>query len=348
MNYQLRRLYRKVLYKSIWVVILPLIILAFYKVEQSLIHVDLPKSEGVVKIYANQVRDDLRHTFSTAILEAKKSILLIIFTLHDPQIIQALRKKSDEGVTVKVICDSRVSNETLRKLGSKVSVVKIKGKNHMHLKILVIDDEQTWIGSSNMTTDSLRMFGNLVVGFVHPEFAQMVTQKADQLIANTNEPIPMQEFLVGDQRVEFWFLPDSPHAVQRIIQLINDAKKSIRVAMFMWTRKDFAWAVINAYKRGIHVDVVLDEKSAKGAGSEVAFLLKTNHTPVSLSLPGPMLHHKFAYIDEKILVNGSANWTFSAFNTNEDCFIIIFDLNEEQRSKLDKLWSVIKLDSAPA
>lgn len=348
MNHKLRRLYKKLLYKSVWLIFLPLLIAAFYKIEQNLIYVDLPKSEGVVKIYANQVRDDLRSTFSRAISEAKESVLLIVFTLHDPQIIQALRKKSEEGASVRVICDARISNETIRKLGKKVSVVKIQGKNHMHLKILVVDDEQTWIGSSNMTTDSLRMFGNLVVGFVHPQFAEMVTQKAEQLITNNGTVIPMQEFLVGDQRIEFWFLPDNSNGVKRVIQLLDEAKKSIRVAMFMWTRKDLAWAVINAYRRGVHVDVVMDEKSAKGAASGVVFLLKTNNTPVSLSLPGPMLHHKFAYIDEKILINGSANWTYSAFNVNEDCFIVIFDLTPEQQDKLNRLWSVIKLDSAPA
>jgi len=325
-----------------------IVMLAFYKIEEHISVVNLPTSEGDVLIYANQVRDDLRHTYATAIQQAKKSVLLIIFTLRDPQVIQSLRDKAAEGVKVHIICDARISYKALRKLGPEVSVVKISGQSLMHQKILVIDDDQVWVGSTNMTTDSLRMFGNLVVSVNSPALAQMIWQKAEQFTAAVYAPILEREFIVGGQRIEFWFLPDNPNAQQRLIQLMNNAQKSICIAMYTWTRLDLAFAALNASKRGVKVEIVIDSKAGRGAGSQVVSLFKQNQLPISLSLPGPMLHHKFAYIDRTILVNGSANWTRSAFEINDDCFMVIHNLTETQQMKLDELWNVIKLDAEAA
>lgn len=342
------RLYRKVIYKYLWMCAFALVMLAFYKIEEQISVVNLPKSEGEVLIYGNQVRDDLRKTYATAIQQAEKSVLLIIFTLRDPQIVQALRIKAEEGVKVHIICDARISHKTLHKLGPKVSVIKVTGQSLMHQKIMVIDDAQVWVGSTNMTTDSLRMFGNLVVSVNSPAMAQMMWQKADQFLEAVHQPILEQKFLVGTQRIEFWFLPDNPNAQRRLIQLMNNAQKSIRIAMYTWTRLDLAYTVLNAFKRGVNVEVVIDAKAGRGAGGQIVSLLKQNQLPISLSLPGPMLHHKFAYIDRTILVNGSANWTRSAFEVNDDCFMVIHDLTETQQMKLDELWNVIRLDAEAA
>ena len=38
----------------------------------------------------------------------------------------------------------------------------------MHRKVLLVDGEEVWLGSANMTRDSLRMHGNLMVGIKDP------------------------------------------------------------------------------------------------------------------------------------------------------------------------------------
>ncbi len=82
--------------------------------------------------------------------------------------------------------------------------------------------------------------------------------------------------------------------------------------MFTWTRMDFAHAVIEAANRGISVDVVIDSNQGKGASSRIVDLFKNSKVNVALSQGGPLLHHKFLYIDNNLLVNGSANWTRDA------------------------------------
>jgi phosphatidylserine/phosphatidylglycerophosphate/cardiolipin synthase-like enzyme len=141
-----------------------------------------------------------------------------------------------------------------------------------------------------------------------------------------------------------WFLPDNSDAIGRIKSLIRSAKKTIRVAMFTWTRTDLAQEVINASKRGIDVKVAIDYSSSKGTSAKIAKLLKENNIPVYISRGGPLLHHKFLYIDSSTLVNGSANWTKRAFTENDDCFMVFNRLNSPQVKMMNKLWDNIESD----
>jgi phosphatidylserine/phosphatidylglycerophosphate/cardiolipin synthase-like enzyme len=133
----------------------------------------------------------------------------------------------------------------------------------------------------------------------------------------------------------------------RLKKLIQGAQKSVRVAMFTWTRQDLAKTVINAAKRGVKTEVVIDHCAGKGAGAKIVKLLKDNNIDVYLSTGTPLLHHKFLYIDNKYLVNGSANWTKAAFTQNDDCFIVIHDLTDKQNEQMETLWNVILNESSP-
>ena len=111
--------------------------------------------------------------------------------------------------------------------------------------------------------------------------------------------------------------------------------------MFTWTRTDLAKEVIAAADRGLTTEVVIDHYSGKGASRYIVELLKNSNVAVRLSRGGPLLHYKFLQIDNTTLVSGSANWTKAAFTQNDDCFIVIHNLTEEQNQKLNALWEVI-------
>lgn len=305
-----------------------------------------PASEKPVELYANQTEDNLTKTFTSAIGSAKKSVLLTVYSLTDPQIIASLRTKSQQGVDVRVICDAKASPYIDSKLGPHIHTTRRFGPGLMHQKILVIDGSQSWIGSANMTTESLRMHGNLVAGIDHPAFASTLTSKANTMtIEGETTPFPYQTFLMGGQKVELWFLPDNKNAIHRLKDLIRSAQKTIRIAMFTWTRHDLAQEVINATRRGVKTEVVIDHYSGKGASAKVVKLLSKNGINIRLSSGGPLLHHKFLYIDGNLLVNGSANWTRAAFKQNDDCFLVIHNLTPRQTQQMDTLWSTIADDA---
>ncbi len=308
----------------------------------------LPPTYGqTAELYANQNNDDLTLSFTNAIDSAKQSVLLIIYSLTDPKIIASLRHKSQQGVDVHVVSYAQASPYIDSKLGSKATSLRRFGPGLMHLKILVIDGHQTWIGSANMTTESLRMNGNLVAAMDDPLLAQVVIAKAKTMKVEGHEThFPFEIFNIGGQRIELWFLPDNKDAVGRLKKLIQSAEKTLRVAMFTWTRQDLAYEVIAASKRGVNTQVVIDHYSGKGASAKIVKLLQKNGIDVALSRGGPLLHHKFLYIDGSMLVNGSANWTKAAFTQNDDCFIIMHDLTAEQRKSMESLWHTIYSEAA--
>lgn len=312
--------------------------------------VRLPDAGVASEIYASENQEDLRHLFRTAIESAKESVYLLVYTLTDESIIQALKARAANGVKVEVIVDAKASPFAAQKLGNDVKTLRRLGVGLMHCKILIVDKHLVWIGSANMTRDSLQMHSNLVIGMDSPALADyLITKAVSQVEAGRSTSLHHQTFRVGGQDIEFWFLPDDATlALRRIKDLIRTAEKTIRVAMFTWTRIDFAHEIIRAAKRGVKVQVVIDNNSGKGASAKVVQLLKDNGIDVRMSKGIGLLHHKFMEVDRSTLVNGSANWTRAAFGSNDDCFLIIDDLTTSQREKLDDEWKVLYADSEAA
>lgn len=334
---------------SIYVLLLLTFVLvlssAFWAAD-TLTTVTLPQTGEPIALYSNQTRDDLRGTLVAGIKQAKESVLLIIYSLTDQQIIAALRQKAQEGVAVTVICDPKASAYVPRKLGKDVKVHKRYANGLMHQKILVIDGLQSWIGSANMTNESLRVHGNLIMGVNSVELAEKILYKSGLMqLKGEQPPVPHCNLQICGQESELWFLPDDKDAVSAILELIQTAQKTIRVAMFTFTRYDFTKALIEAQKRGVDTAVVIDNSSGKGASAKVVKMLQEGGVPTSLSQGQGLLHHKFMYIDGKTLVNGSANWTLAAFTKNDDCFMILRNLTDVQEKHMDKLWEAISEES---
>jgi cardiolipin synthase A/B len=306
----------------------------------------LPNEGSPSFIYSNQCRDDLRQTFCDAIAQAEQSIHLLIFSLTDSAVVHALRDAAQRGVAVHVISDGMESRDLNKRLGQDVHHVKRFAPGLMHQKTLIIDEHQVWIGSANMTSESLRMHGNLILAFDSPSLAKVITENMlDRRSRAPPAPLLQHEYLIGGQRLEFWQLPSDEGALHRLLSLIQNAQHSLKIAMFTWTHPQITSAVINAQRRGVQVEAVIDATSGRGASHWAYEKMRNEGVQVSLSLGPELLHHKFAWIDGTILINGSANWTKAAFTQNDDCFVILHQLTSDQQETLSKLWKIIRLET---
>lgn len=295
----------------------------------------LPQADQPAKLYSNQCRQDIRSTLLSAIKSATKSIHLVMFGLTDRPILSALAKKIEEDIPTTIYFDVGGSGKISRHLqGSDLHPIKNAGL--MHQKILIVDDETVFIGSANMTTASLQMHDNLVVGLTSKNIAKFLID---------HEPYHSGYFKtkVGGQEVEIWLLPDPRgSALSEIRKKIRAAKKSIRIALFTFTHPGLVEELISAHDKGIKVTVVIDMHSGLGASSKVVEKLKNAGLRVHLSKGIQLLHHKFVYIDEETLITGSANWTKSAFYKNSDCILCLHHLVDEQKKFMNHLWKSIE------
>ncbi len=286
-----------------------------------------PSQERPIRLYDR----DLRRALVAAIDRAEREIDLWIYGLTDAHVIQALNRKAEAGVTVRLLYDSNGSPRLKGKLHPAIRSVGENGKGLMHRKVLVVDAREVWIGSANMTGDSLHLHGNLMAGVWSAEFAEALTHRQAEGAVS-----------VGGSQLAWYLLPEaSSHGLARLIQLIDSARKTVCVAMFTWTHPDLTDAIIRAHARGIHVELVLDHNGVRGASKVAAERLARAGIDIAASDRPGLLHHKMAWIDGEVLVLGSANWTRAAFGTNRDLYMVLTELPSEETAYIRSLWKKI-------
>ena len=146
-------------------------------------------------------------------------------------------------------------------------------------------------------------------------------------------------FLSSLAKTEVYFsLSDNPQ--KAIIRNINQAEAFINIAMYVFTDREIALSLLDAQKRGVKVRVYLDRSQIESSYS-VSRLLVQKGIKVRISTNNYIMHHKFAIIDNRLLLTGSYNWTFSANNRNDENLMVIDDpeIIEIFQNQFVNLWT---------
>lgn len=309
----------------------------------------LPKEDAPLCIYSNQVGDDLRLTMKQAIDCATTSIYVAAYSITDELLISSLRRKADEGVRIQVFTDHEASPKDLaHRLGPKIALVRKTKKGLMHHKIICIDDRYIWLGSTNMTRDSMVKHANILVGIHSCELAQFAQLRIDEL--SSRMPIQKTTAVLPclDQNITLSFLPYEVQALDSHLKMIANAQKTVRVAIYTFTHRKIIEALLDAHKRGLEVSIVFDRDSSKQT-SRLAFAkLKSAGVNVYVNNRAGLLHYKMMIIDDTTLLAGSANFTLAAFTINDDNLLHISPMNEIQKEKINTLWNRIIQDAEKA
>jgi len=133
-------------------------------------------------------------------------------------------------------------------------------------------------------------------------------------------------------------LTDNPQ--KAIIKNINQAEVFINIAMYVFTDKEIATSLIDAHNRGVKVRVYLDKSQIDFKYSRSCFLVQKG-IKVRISTNNYIMHNKFAIIDNRILITGSYNWTFSANQRNDENLMVINDSEVITRyqQQFENLWT---------
>jgi len=117
-----------------------------------------------------------------------------------------------------------------------------------------------------------------------------------------------------------YFSP-SNDCLNAIIEEIQKAKKTIDICVFTISDNRISKEIINAKKRKVEVRIITDNDKKLDRGSDIDFLQK-NGIKIKFDSTEAHMHHKFALIDKKTLINGSYNWTVSAADYNYENIIV--------------------------
>jgi phosphatidylserine/phosphatidylglycerophosphate/cardiolipin synthase-like enzyme len=112
-----------------------------------------------------------------------------------------------------------------------------------------------------------------------------------------------------------------------VLKRIDEAKVSIDVAIFSFTRHNISRALVRAVKRGVKLSVKYDKSQAQEENmKEVIEFLGRNGVscePVSYADDKTRMHHKFMVIDDKRVITGSYNFTSQASESNAENVLCI-------------------------
>ena len=139
----------------------------------------------------------------------------------------------------------------------------------------------------------------------------------------------------AQQAVEVAFSPSSG-AIELLQSTINDAKKSIDVAAYSFTSYKIVDALIEARKRGVKVQVVLD-KGQKNRHYRAIEELQDAGIPVRFNGRYAIMHDKFMIIDSRTIESGSFNYTISAEKRNAENVLVIRN-NKPLAAKFTENW----------
>ncbi|WP_039917284.1 phospholipase D-like domain-containing protein [Cellvibrio mixtus] len=130
---------------------------------------------------------------------------------------------------------------------------------------------------------------------------------------------------------------------RQLLDLLISARQSIDISVFTISDDRLANAILTAYQRKVHVRLITDNDKAQDQGSDIYYLI--NHgLPVRMDSTENHMHHKFAVIDKKILVNGSFNWTRSATDYNQENILVTDEpkLVSAYLEEFENLWQEFK------
>ena len=145
--------------------------------------------------------------------------------------------------------------------------------------------------------------------------------------------------------VEAFFVSPTVAGVieSQIIKALDEAEKSIYIAMYSFTDDELAAAVLEAYRREVDVRVILEDGKKNENGGEYNSLHDSG-IAIKLATTGSLFHHKFVVIDGSLTITGSYNWSNNADKNNFEnvVFISCEAIAEVYVGKFEEVWDTLE------
>nr|WP_228030183.1 phospholipase D family protein [Pectobacterium carotovorum]ALG88605.1 Phospholipase D precursor [Pectobacterium carotovorum] len=137
------------------------------------------------------------------------------------------------------------------------------------------------------------------------------------------------------------FSPDGS-AEKLVLQSFGQARTSIDIAVYTFTSRPVAIALLSAWRQGISVRVLADEKLANERYSAVS-MLANQGVPVRVNGHYAAQHNKFAVINRAIVQTGSLNYSKAALTgINAENVLVISGetaVTQAYQQEFERLWA---------
>src|SRR5207249_2302972 len=103
---------------------------------------------------------------------------------------------------------------------------------------------------------------------------------------------------------------------------LNKARREVLVMAYSFTADPLTFALVEAKKRGVTVDILLDHSNEKESYSDLHIFLEHGLDP-RIDANHAIAHNKIIIIDGRIVITGSYNFTNQAEHENAENLLVI-------------------------
>ena len=152
-----------------------------------------------------------------------------------------------------------------------------------------------------------------------------------------------KEIILTNVPVQVCFSPGGG-CTDAIVGELNKANKEILVQAYSFTSQPIAKALVDAHKRGVRTEIILD-KSQRGDKYSAADFTAHMGVPTYIDSAHTIAHNKIMVIDQETVITGSFNFTKAAEERNAENILVIksrklakeyFDNWEKHKSHSEK------------
>jgi phosphatidylserine/phosphatidylglycerophosphate/cardiolipin synthase-like enzyme len=147
----------------------------------------------------------------------------------------------------------------------------------------------------------------------------------------------------NSQELAVCFSPN-PLCQQTLLTTLKMSRYSIRLQGYGFTDPKIAEVLIEAKRRGVDVQLILDKSNKTDKHSQAKVVAQYN-IPVYIDSPRGIAHNKVILIDDDTIITGSYNWTTSAHRRNAENLLIL--KNQELAQRYHQNWIYRKELSHP-
>lgn len=267
-----------------------------------------------------------------AIDAARLSVDVAAYDLDLWSLRDALLAAHRRGVRVRMVTESDfISNPEVQALiEAGIEVLGDRRESLMHNKFMIIDRLEVWTGSMNFTVNGAYRNDNNLLRLRSSRLAEDFTGEFEEMFLDDQFGLrgaPATRYpsvTVEGVQLDIFFSPEDD-TVDRLVELVQSAQRSVRFMAFSFTSDPLASALQAASRRGVSVQGVMErDQVASNIGSEYDYLRRAG---IDVRLDGnpSSMHHKVLIIDEQIVVTGSYNFSSNAEDSNDENLLVIHD-----------------------
>ena len=129
--------------------------------------------------------------------------------------------------------------------------------------------------------------------------------------------------------IQVYFSPDGG-CTEAVVRELGKAKSTVLVQAYSFTSAPIAKALVEAKKRGVKIQVILDKSQRTEKYSSATFFQNVG-IPTFIDDKHAIAHNKVMVIDGHVVITGSFNFTKAAEESNAENLLVIDDVQLAQK-----------------